>query len=652
MAARNTASLLVGLLLLFLTWGAWADVKVNMEDRVEVFRGENASISCMFNSSDGVGGMMIRWFYVTRSPEEQRIYYQDTTMNIVDKGTPFTDRISVTGTGASREIVLTISDVQLDDELEFICRINGLTDGTREGRTQLKVFEKPDRPIIEAVETGISVNEISPSKIATCEVKNGFPKPSITWYRNNMPIQAAQDVVEVVTSTTTESSGLFSVKSELSMMVMKEDQDDLFYCEVTYFVPGGLTMTESNRINITVHYPSTAVRVWVESPKGKIKEGDSIELHCRDDGNMPSSSLSISYPGGEHILENNVMVVDNVTRLNSGLYQCKDTDWDTLEEIMGNTTVFVNYLDPAVVEPEHTVDVAQGEELTATCNTNSSLQTHTVWLKDGEEVSTGHSLTLMDTTFDSAGTYKCVVTVPEIEGMETSGTLRVFITGPPEIIKPDSTEREASFEETINLSCNVRGFPVPTVTWNTSDGKILETASEKRTDEGVQSLVSIKVTSDFSATCEAFNEFGTDTVTFNITAIILTTTPATTTTTSTTTTTTPTTTPTTTTTTTPTTTTTTTPTLSDTEGNGVIIAVIIICILLLAILGSVLYFLYKKGKICGRSGKQDLTKEKSSKDNIVVEMRSDNTEEAVLLGVNGEKLHPGDQGGEYLDVQK
>lgn len=42
------------------------------------------------------------------------------------------------------------------------------------------------------------------------------------------------------------------------------------------------------------------------------------------------------------------------------------------------------------------------------------------------------------------------------------------------------------------------------------------------------------------------------------------------------------------------------------EGKGVIIAVIIICILLLAILGSVLYFLYKKGKICGRSGKQDL----------------------------------------------
>ena len=37
------------------------------------------------------------------------------------------------------------------------------------------------------------------------------------------------------------------------------------------------------------------------------------------------------------------------------------------------------------------------------------------------------------------------------------------------------------------------------------------------------------------------------------------------------------------------------------------------------------------------------SKERSSKDNIVVEMKSDNTEEAILLGVNGEKQPPNDQ---------
>lgn len=87
--------------------------------------------------------------------------------------------------------------------------------------------EPPDFPSIEGVQTGISVNEHSPSKvkklwimpvillkwqkyylakiyslnlvsspllqIGTCEVKNGFPKPNITWYRNNMPLLGDQD---------------------------------------------------------------------------------------------------------------------------------------------------------------------------------------------------------------------------------------------------------------------------------------------------------------------------------------------------------------------------------------------------------------------------------------------------------------------------
>ncbi|KAF3847757.1 hypothetical protein F7725_020785 [Dissostichus mawsoni] len=333
-------------------WGyyaaSWANVEVNMEDRVEVYRGEMAQIACMFISSDGVGGNVIQWFYVKRTGEKQRIYYQDSANKVVDKGTPFTDRISVNGTGAVGEIVLTVSNVQLDDELEFIFVIKALTDGTGEGRTKLKVFETPGSPTIEGVQTGISVHEENPSKIGTCEVKNGYPKPNITWYRNKTPIRAAQDVVKVVPSITTESSGLYSVKSELSMKVMKEDKDDLFYCEVTYFVPGGLRMTETSPINITVFYPSTAVSLWVESPKGKIKEGDSIELHCHVDGNKLSSIISISHEDGSS-WENKTVVLENVSRLNSGVYTCTSTDTDTWDVVLGNTTVFVNCKEPAQI---------------------------------------------------------------------------------------------------------------------------------------------------------------------------------------------------------------------------------------------------------------------------------------------------------------
>lgn len=64
-------------------------------------------------------------------------------MKRVVSGTPFTERISVNGTGATGEVVLTINDVQLEDEVEFVCLVRSLTEGTGEGLTHLKVFGRP-----------------------------------------------------------------------------------------------------------------------------------------------------------------------------------------------------------------------------------------------------------------------------------------------------------------------------------------------------------------------------------------------------------------------------------------------------------------------------------------------------------------------------
>uniref|UniRef100_A0A3Q3B7L5 Melanoma cell adhesion molecule b n=1 Tax=Kryptolebias marmoratus TaxID=37003 RepID=A0A3Q3B7L5_KRYMA len=610
MAARHTASLLAGLLVLLHTWGAWAAVEVNMKDKVEVYLGETAQITCMYTSEDGIGGTIIKWFYVTRSGGEQEIYHYDSIKRDATKNTPYSNRISVNVTVG--EVVLTISDVQVEDNVEFICLVKGLTEDMK-GKTKLRVFAKPKPPTIRGAQTGISVNEADLSLIGTCEVKNGYPKPNITWYKNNNPLRSTPNVVDVKSSVT-QSSGLYLVSSELKLKVEKEDKNALFYCEATYFVPGIAKMMETPPINITVLYPSTAVNIWVESPKGKIKEGDSVELHCRGNGNSPSM-FSIRHTKSEAGWDVDTLVLENVTRLHSGTYQCTQTDMDTFEELSDNTTVFINYLDPVVLTPSEAVG-DHGKDITITCNALSSLPTETTWFKNGQKVGKGHSLTLKDATFDSAGTYVCMVSVPEIKGMETSSSLRVHVKGPPEI-KEEALNEIETFEKTVDLSCHVRGYPTPRITWSTSDGKLIKAASETETEVGAKSVVSVPVDSDSSVFCNASNELGTDGVTFNIKAKIPihTTTPATT--------------------------TTTIPKAP--ESKGVIIAVIIICILLLAILGSVLYFLYKKGKICNRSGKQDITREKSSRDNIVVEMKSDNTEEAILLGVNGDKQPPGDQ---------
>ncbi|XP_055752463.1 cell surface glycoprotein MUC18-like isoform X4 [Salvelinus fontinalis] len=616
MALRMNA--FVGLFLLSLTWkAAWAKVEVNMEDRVEVFLGDTAQITCMFTVSDNHDDVIIQWYMITKTNIRSRIYYGDKNIQVVDLDGQFTDKISVNGMGKSSEVALTIRDVALEDELEFICQVNGMAAGNMEGRTMLKVFASPDRPNIEGVHSGISVSNTNPSKIGSCEAKNGYPRPNITWYRDQSPLQNTPGEVSVVTRVTKESSGLYTVQSDLHLNVVKEDKDSFFYCEVSYLVPGGTKMTETNKINITVHYPTTSLDVWVESPKGRVKEGDTVEVHCRANGN-PQPPFTFMHNMQELKSELNVLVLKDVMRLSNGNITCTALDLDTYEETVGHTELFVDYLDLAVLIPKDTHVMARGEELMATCNALSSLPTHTEWFKKGEKVAEGHTLTLKDAVFDMAGTYVCVVKVPSLEGLETRGSLHVHVQGPPEIMESADTVLEEVTEKFLNLSCHARGYPTPIITWSSSDeSQILKEVSHRQTEDGVLSVVSVKVTSDITANCNASNVHGTDSFPFSIKAIVQTTSSD----------------------------------PSTTEGSGVIIAVIIICILLLAILGSVLYFLYKKGKIpCGRSGKQDLTK--PNKDSTMVEMNNDNTEEAVLLGVNGDKKPPSDQGDKYMDVQK
>nr|XP_023822815.1 cell surface glycoprotein MUC18 [Salvelinus alpinus] len=645
MALRMKASMFVGLFLLSLAWKAWATVQVNMEDRVEVFLGDTAQITCMFTVSDSPDNVIIQWYMITKTNVRLRIYYGNSTMQVVDRGGQFTDKISVNGMGNSSEVVLTIRDVKLEDELEFICQVNEMSAGSEEGRTMLKVFVSPDRPIITGEESGISVSNENPSKMGSCEAKNGYPRPNITWYRDRGSLQNTPGEVSVMTLVTKESSGLYTVQSDLHLNVVKEDKDSFFYCEVSYLVPGGTKMTETNKINITVYYPTTSLDVWVESPKGRVKEGDTVEVHCRADGN-PQPPFTFMHNMEELKSEPNVLVLKDVTRQSNGNITCTALDLDTYEEILGQTELFVDYLDPAVLIPKDTHVMAQGEELRATCNALSSLPTHTVWFKE-KKLQRAHTLTLKDAVFDMAGTYVCVVKVPSLGGLETSGSLRVFVQGPPEIKKSADPVQEVSPEKSQNLSCHARGYPTPVITWSSSDKSQVLKLSQRETVDEVLSVVSVKVTSDITAYCNASNEHGTVSVSFSLKAIVQTTSSALSTTV-----TTPlvpvtVVAPVTVTTVTPVTP----PKRVKKEGSGVVIAVIIICILLLAILGSVLYFLYKKGKLpCGRSGKQDLTK--PNKGGIVVEMKSDNTEEAVLLSVNGDKKPPSDQGDKYMYVQK
>lgn len=52
-----------------------------------------------------------------------------------------------------------------------------------------------------------------------------------------------------------------------------------------------------------------------------------------------------------------------------------------------------------------------------------------VFLQNGKEVEKGHHLNIKAVTYDTAGTYVCVVTVPEIQAMQANASLQLTVQG-------------------------------------------------------------------------------------------------------------------------------------------------------------------------------------------------------------------------------
>ncbi|KAA8594275.1 hypothetical protein FQN60_005109 [Etheostoma spectabile] len=170
----------------------------------------------------------------------------------------------------------------------------------------------------------------------------------------------------------------------------------------------------------------------------------------------------------------------------------------------------------------------------------------------------------------------------------------------PDILELD-TQRLSELRRNAHPERNVRGFRCSSIVWTTSDDKNLEDTYQMKTERGVRSEVSVTspLTSSLSAmppTSSALTLWP-----FNITAIIHTTTPATTT------------------------------TIPPPQGAGVLSLQYHYLHAVIAIWGVWLYFLYKKGKICGRSASKTSPKRSPAKITCGGDEKRQHRE-AVLLG--------------------
>lgn len=81
-----------------------------------------------------------------KDQSRMRIYYYDNLTEIIEEGSEYTGRITVSHSYDPKDVrgtaILTIDKVELSDQREFICMVHSVLKESGEGHTRLQVFSK------------------------------------------------------------------------------------------------------------------------------------------------------------------------------------------------------------------------------------------------------------------------------------------------------------------------------------------------------------------------------------------------------------------------------------------------------------------------------------------------------------------------------
>uniref|UniRef100_K7G039 Melanoma cell adhesion molecule n=1 Tax=Pelodiscus sinensis TaxID=13735 RepID=K7G039_PELSI len=595
---------------------------------VEVELGETARIKCNVSSPGESNYDEINWFYVSTSPREggeSAEIDRQIPKRVFQEDTEYKGRVEM------EDFTLVIRRVTLQDTRTFKCQVKAGSSVVAEMQTQLHVYKTPEPPEIQVNDAGISVtsHELCLLPPARCP----GPDPCLGCCFSRNP-GASRDSGERRRHLCDESrdpkGGVGAAGASRGSPIAVPSQGSKSPPPHPLVCPHG--HPQRSRLHQGPSRlppppdPTEKLRLEVQAPQPEVQEGEEVRLRCEGDGNPPPEytllKVKVSEGAGRLAGAGRALGsprpadLEGIKITPEGPIQLQEGDALALTcDARGSKPLEFRYLEGIKITPEGPIQLQEGDALALTCDARGSKPLEFRWKKEkkGKLLGKSRQLKLSNVTHESSGSYSCEVAVAGVPGLAHSRQVYVGVhvgPAPPHISAKDSLV-PVQQNEMVTLTCKAAALPEPTITW-TVGGKVQNHSDHHR----ALSNLTVQVTSELlrsGVTCTATNKFGSSNHHIKLQLK-----------------------------------------RKSQESKGVIIVAVIVCILVIAVLGAVLYFLHKKGKIpCGRTGKQDITRPDARKEEIVVEVKSDKLpEEAGLLqGANGEKRPAGDQAEKYIDLR-
>ncbi|XP_061672486.1 hemicentin-1 [Syngnathoides biaculeatus] len=371
--------------------------------------------------------------------------------------------------------------------------------GAGQGRalTQLTVREPP--PVLKAAVNVTS--SVGGAAALSCQVE-GTMRYNLTWHRAGRAIRAR--------------SGRVRLLSDSSLQISDVRTQDA----------GEYRCVAANA------HGDTSITVWLLVPEGPsvvlhpqrqlFSRGDEIRLVCSASGSPPPllfwshGNAFLANRPRLSLHQNGVLTIKGATPEDAGNYTCLASN------VAGTASqsALLTYAEVPIIKViQQVLLVAVGGDATLECQASGTPPPLVHWFKGKLEVGSAPfveqdvqrgSLHIRGVQEVDAGQYKCVASSPA----GTSSATVTLEVGAGPLFSEAPVDRAANVGENVTLPCVARGFPRPTVTWYTQDGRPILPRTESHSrkmqmENGFLLIQSVWLDDEGPYICEATNQFGT-----------------------------------------------------------------------------------------------------------------------------------------------